>query len=528
MRTAVIRKARRGAAISKVYSWNAPVKGWVSNSNIADMPKNSAYRLDNWFPESNSIKVRDGHTEHADLEESGLIRTLMAHSAGGTDTIFAAIGTYVFDVTAGGVITTASADITGLTSADFIWTNFQVSGGNYLYIVNGVDSARHYNGTAWATPSITGATSSTFSYVFPFKGRLFFIKKNTATVHYLPVDAVAGAVSTLEVGGELTLGGTLIAGAAITHDAGNGPEDYCGFISSEGEVVVYSGTDPSSSTTWSKKGTFRIGRPIGARCLLKIGGDLAVLTQDGVVSLVRSILLDRAAAERGAFSSNISNEFNKQYALTGLIFGWQIATWPAGHMAIVNVPITDGVTYYKYVMNVLTGAWCRFKAIDSTCWLLAGDDLYFGTTDGRVMQYGTASADDSSIIDAVAIGAFSHLDSQGYIKHVKAAQMFTRTDGDFLLGVNIAADFNLVETAPASRNFSQQAGSLWDTALWDTATWSQSDAAQSVWLGVSKSGHFIAPVIVAQSGTGAQVDPAVAAIEFLSMNMLCEVGNPLG
>lgn len=594
MRTAVAKKAQRGAAVARPASWNAPVKGWISNSNIADMPKDSAYRLDNWFPESNFIRVREGHTEHAQTGTGSTVRTLMVHNAGGTRTLFAASGTRIFDATTtttlasgtntsvtSGKLVDSGADFSGdgvavgnvvknttsgtyayvsavdsgtalslsadiftatprnyeiystksvvssLTSAELIWTNFQTSGGNYLYWVNGADSARHYNGSAWATPSITGATSSTFSYTFPHKARLFFIKKDTTTVHYLPVDAVSGAVGTLDVGGELTLGGTLIAGAAVTHDSGEGLDDYCCFVSSEGEVVVYSGTDPSDGDLWIKKGTFRIGRPIGARCLLKIGGDIAVLTQDGMVSLARSILLDRAAAEKGAFSNKISEAFADQYALTGSVFGWQIVTWPTKHMAIVNVPITDGETYYQYVMNVLTGAWCRFKGINSQCWVNSGDDLFFGSTDGRVMEYGTSSADDNTPVDALGIGAFSHMGSPGFIKHTKAAQMFTRTNGSFNLGVNMAADFNLVETAPASRAFSEQSGALWDDALWDSAVWAQSDAARASWLGVSKSGYFLAPVIVAQAGIGGD-DPEVAEIEFLSMNVLYEIGTALG
>jgi hypothetical protein len=43
-------------------------------------------------------------------------------------------------------------------------------------------------------------------------------------------------------------------------------DDYAAFITSEGQVAVYSGADPASSTTWSLVGVFDIGAPIGRRC----------------------------------------------------------------------------------------------------------------------------------------------------------------------------------------------------------------------------------------------------------------------
>ncbi len=524
MRTAVKKKAPRGQGVSKPYPMNAPIKGWISNDNVAQIPPLGAFRLDNWFPETNSIKVRPGHDEFADLTgSSSAVNTVMVHNAGGVRKIFAAQGANIFNCTAGGDI--SSADLSSLTSDEWIWTNFTTTGGNYLYIVNGADSARHYDGTSWATPSITGVTSSTLCYVFPFANRLFFLEEDTATAHYLPVDAVAGAALSLEVGGELALGGTLVAGAALTHDAGDGPEDYCVFLSSEGEVIVYQGSDPSSVDTWAKTGRFRIARPIGKRCLLQIGGDLAVLTQDGVVSLSRSILLDRAAQRKGAFSDNIRKAFADQYALTGGVFGWDLISWPAGHMAIVNVPISSGTTYHQYAMNVLTGAWCRFTGINVISWALSGDQMFLGSADGRIMEFNGSGADDGAAVDAIAIGSYFDYKNSGVLKHVKGAQAFAKTDGQVTLGVNMAADFSTTESAVSSSSFGATTGSVWGTGLWGTAVWSEGEIVDSVWLGVAAAGYFIAPVIVAQvSGEST----SLVTVEFIFMNIVYETGNILG
>jgi hypothetical protein len=40
------------------------------------------------------------------------------------------------------------------------WTQFTTPGGTFLFIVNGADAPRTFDGTSWATPSITGITAS--------------------------------------------------------------------------------------------------------------------------------------------------------------------------------------------------------------------------------------------------------------------------------------------------------------------------------------------------------------------------------
>lgn len=451
------------------------------------------------------------------------VRTIMVYQAGSTPTMFACTDGKIYDVTAGGNFSTAA--VSGLSGNDFIWTNFATSGGNFLVATNGADAVRNFDGSSWSSPSITGVTSATLNYVFSYKSMLWFLRNSSSFAYALPVDSVAGTVTALNVGAELSKGGTLVAGASLTQDAGEGPDDYAVFLSSEGEVVVFAGSDPRSAETWAKVGTYQIGRPIGRRCLLRIGGDVAALTQDGVVSLTQAIQLDRAAAARAAFTSNIRKAFADQYKLTGSVFGWQAVTWPQSHMALVNVPIVDGVTYYQFVMNVLTGAWCRFLGVNAVCWALANDSLYFGTPSGRVMQFGETSRDDGKQIDAACVGAFTQMNHPGQIKHVKMTQVFTRGTGRFNLGVNMARDFTAELSADAEQEIGVGSGSsVWDQSLWDLATWSvASNLAEEAWLGVAQVGHFLAPVVLASVD---QADKITA--EFISENVLYEPGAVVG
>ena len=52
-------------------------------------------------------------------------------------------------------------------------------------------------------------------------------------------------------------------------------------------MLVYAGTDPSSIETWSLSGIFHLGKVIGDRPLVKLGGDLIAITSDGYIPLLQ-------------------------------------------------------------------------------------------------------------------------------------------------------------------------------------------------------------------------------------------------
>jgi hypothetical protein len=514
-----------GARVSTPYPRTPPTKGWVTNQNIAAMDEKAAVILDNWFPEAEDIRLRRGSFEFAALPSADPVRTIAVYESGGITAVFAGQGEYIYDVTAGGAITTPA--VTGQNSDYYIGLNFAtIAGGSVLYLVNGVDDPQYYDGSVWTSPTITGATASTFGYVFAYKYRLFFIENGTADVWFLEEDQIQGEVKRLALGGLLKLGGTIVAGASMMVDSGFGPDDYCIFISSEGEVIAYNGTNPGIAESWSLRGVFRISRPIGNRCLLQIGSDIAVLCADGVISLTRSFQLDLAASDKGSFSANIREAFSEQYALTGSLRGWQLLSWPAAHMAVVNVPTTLDVASQQYVMNVLTGAWSRYTGMSASSFGLAQNTLYYGSTDGKVVIFERGNNDRGEDINAVAIPAFSNMKMAGQIKHVKNYQSFFKGSGSYSVGMNIAVDFNTNDVAVTTQTPPLGSGSLWDSALWDVATWATPNDVFVSWLGVAGQGYYLAPVILATStddGSGADSN-----CHFLALNMLYEGGAVIG
>ena len=83
----------------------------------------------------------------------------------------------------------------------------------------------------------------------------------------LSVQSVAGTVANFPLGAVFGRGGRLVAGGTLTHDGGSGPDDYTVFVTSEGEVAVYAGSNPGNADEWAKVGCWFVGEPVGDRPL---------------------------------------------------------------------------------------------------------------------------------------------------------------------------------------------------------------------------------------------------------------------
>lgn len=491
-------KPQRGrptkTAITRSGTIPASIKGWLANESLAKMDPLGAVTLINWFPDPDGIRWRRGSQAFATTPSTTPVETVMVWQGGATTNIFACTAGAIYDATAGGTITIPA--YTGLTSNRWQWLEFATPGGQFLVAVNGFDAPRNFNGTAWSlAPAITGPSNpNALIGIWAYKQRLFFIESGTADAWYLPVTSIGGAAVKLPLGSLLLKGGTLIAGATWTHDAGQGPQDYCVFMSSEGEVLVYAGTDPSSATTWSQVAKFTIGRPIGRRCSLNVGADVVILCSDGLMPGSQAMNIDRAAASKAAFTWNIQKAFADAYANYGTNSGWQILSYAKGNMALINVPVVQGLTSEQYVMNVLTGAWCRYIGLNAASWAVRQDDLFFGDMQGRIMQAETGSADINTPISATWISAYNDLGLRGKSKSVRAARPVFISDPGVSPQVAVCVDYNTVTpTAAQSAITGNQAS--WDIAKWDQATWPVDNNTMANWVAVAGDGYQIAAAV---------------------------------
>lgn len=492
----------------------ASVGGWDTLSPIAKMPPDHAIVLDNWIPRPGYLQIRRGSSVFADTGSSSNVETLMGYNASNTSNskLFAAAGSIVYDITSGGTggrawssgfssgFGTFTQVLTGLTSARWQYVNFSNSSStHYLVIVNGSDHEKIYDGSSWANTSITGPTAGTIIHIAAHKGRLWLVPTNSTLVWYLPVGAISGSATSFELGDFMTKGGYVQAIVTWSVDTRQTVDDYLCFITSRGQVIVYEGTDPSSPSTWALVGVYDVGTPIGRRCFLKVAGDVFLLTLDGILPLSQMLSTDRTAANRVSLTAMIMDTFRQAAANYSANFGWQFIAYPKGTLAIANIPTASDGSSFQYVMNTLTGSWCRFTGISSICWEVFNDTPYFGSSGGLVYLFDTDAGDGDNPIVATVQSAFNYFGSRGRRKRYTMVRPLITTDHSVVPGVGLNVDYGTGGQV-STPTFAGIPGALWDSAVWDTSTWPAESAVTTSWQTLNGEG-FCASIIVQATTT---------------------------
>lgn len=495
-----------------------PMLGWNRRDPIGEMDPEYAYILDNWFPGERWLQTRRGSRKYA----TGLgapVDTVMSWvcCSAAPPVMFAAAGGSIFDVSAQGPV--GAAAVSSLQSDRWSHTIFSTSSNiNYLYCVNGVDSPRYFNGTSWVTPTITGSDATKFSHVNSFAKRLIFVIKNSMKIAYLDVDSIQGTASEFNFSSLTKKGGRLVATGTWTRDGGDGIDDLFVAVTSEGEAIIYQGTDPSSSNTWSLVGVFNIAPPIGERCMIKLGGELIIMTQDGFSQLSRFLATDRAIAS-AAMSDPINPVLKEAVYKHKDNFGWQPIFYPAsrdtGAMLIFNIP--HGTENVQFVSNSSTGAWCRFRGLNARCWEIHDDRPFFGDADGNVWEADYGFSDDGAAIVAEAQQAYSYFGQRIVGKKFNFVRPHLITDGPVTATMSIGVDHQSIVIADDA-TFSDPSGATWDVSEWDEEYWAGEPAPSLDWqaaggIGLSAAVRWKISSAVGQSqwtGTNWLYEPAMS------------------
>lgn len=434
--------------VSRTVSIPAPVGGWDAQNALADMPIENAVILDNFIPRPAYVEMRKGSFSQATSVGTGGIQTLMTWR-GTTDKLLAcsAAGS-IYDVTTQGV-SSPVALYAGGTVGTWQWTNFANSAGTWVVAVNGTDTPIKYDGTTVTTTAFTavGLTPTTLNLIMTHKRRLHMGEKGTLHVWFASsVDTIAGACGLLDLGPVFNKGGTLAAMGTTSWAYSLSPDDFAVYVSTQGQVALYQGTDPSNASLWSLVGVYDLGYPMGPRSLIKYGSDIAIITTDGVVPLSAAMKLDRTQDNAVALTQRIQSAFQTSTATYPAgTFGWQGMLYPKGGLAIINVPSSPAV---QYVQNVQTGAWCRFTGINTTCWGIANNNAYYGSG-SNVLQWDLGADDAGTPIVYDGCSAFTNFHSPGQ-KRFTAVRPLMNTVGWILPAVEVDVDYKItVPTATA-------------------------------------------------------------------------------
>jgi hypothetical protein len=493
-------KVRPGAQKSAATSIPAPIGGLNARDSIANMDDKDAVLMENFFPKTTSVDVRNGYTAWSTF--TGVCQSILVYAGNTATSIFSCVkngGTYsIFNSTSSGAVGAAvvgggGATVEALTTCRFDHVNFGTTGGQFLSVVNGSDAPLQYDGTTWTVSTMTGGTPANLFTVGVYSSRLWYAQKDSMNVWYQVTSAITGALTQYNLGMVFKLGGYINSIITVT-DSANTLADYIVFLSSEGELVAYTG-DPGG--TFTRVAQFRLGRPVikGNRCWAKWGSDALVLCADGVFPIRQAIQAD-SRNEGLAVSDKIRNLINGDIQTYGGLYGWDITLHPTGAKLVVNTPTAEDTTSYQYVMNTQTGAWTKFLGWTAFCFETARDTLWMGGS-GTLVKADLGTYDGATSITTDVRQAYNYYGNRGYAKHMKLLRPVIASDGGFQIGVHIDIDYE-VRDAVTMQTISGGAGDPW-AGIWDV-TWSGAAASQTRWYGVKGIGHAIATRIKTVTG----------------------------
>lgn len=362
-----------------------PLSGMDAQMSSFEMSPQFAEEMLNAIPIGGEIHVREGFETKWTVGASQ-DPTIMSYNFLGTKSILTASAN-AFRGLSGNVLDTyAGAD-------RWSWDTLS----NHLIAVNGTE-VRNFDGTVFSTPAWTGDVPPTpWVGVCTHNERAYFWRAGSLDFWYGDgVGAIAGPATEFPLSNLGNISGEITTMASWTVDAGHGMNDVLVIITTEGDVVLYEGLDPSDPNDWRLTGRYKMPHPINSdRITQRFGTDLLILSTEGVVSL-SAIMRSAEASAAQTFSARIDPE------LLGFTqfppdIGWDLALDPAGKMILVNVPSGDDFIQYGYSLK--NKAWFTMGGIDAACWVSHSGRLWFVRQDGAVCQFGDVHTDDGAYIE---------------------------------------------------------------------------------------------------------------------------------
>ena len=455
-------RAVNRAVKSRDFTLPAPIMGLNKRDALSAMNPLFAIEMDNYIPLDSQVELRPGYSLHTSLgDEKLFVKSLFSYRNPGFDKLFAVYNGKLWDVTGENKI-----DMNIALTEDYVQT---VQYKNYIYIMNGQDKPQAYyvdnNNDAhigdWGFAG-TGLTDTRIIAGAVSKEFLWFIEKGTMKAWYSATAGnIQGTLNVFDLSLVSKWGGELVAIANWTVDGGQGIDDLTAFITSEGEVLVYSGYNPNNADDWSLAGSYKISKPLGYKCLLPYQGDVIIICEDGYFPMSKSLATLNTGNSTVAFSDNIRGLVIERTSKNKNKQGWQGLFYTKKGYGIFNVPVSE--QFEQHVINVATGAWCRFTNIRSYCWCTFQDNIYFGAED-CVYQFDDGYSDNGIEIEGIVEQAYSKLGTPN-IKKIQLLNPRTAASTPYTLGIYTNADY-FKRGVKYYSNIGHVSGSEWDQVYW--------------------------------------------------------------
>jgi hypothetical protein len=524
-----------------------PTQGLNTTGAVADMPPADAIEMDNFIAQDLGLQMRLGWFEYATNIGGGTtmtVRTIMAYN--GTPStgvanpltssqLFAAIDTGIYYIEGGGNLSAASPVIalSGTTNAGTMsWAQFTAAGGaQYLIACSETDGAFLYDGVTWikflSTGSgpghVTGVNPATFAQVCVWKRRLMFTVRASSQCWFLPVGVVGGAAQLFDFGPQLINGGALVGLTNWTQDDGAGIDDRLVILGSSGDLVIYTGTDPASATDFQNVGVWYIGQPpVGRRSMTTSGGNVYILTQFGVIpvnQIVQGGLDNILTSDTGLLVQlrKIQSQLNTDFQTLLNTDGWELLALPGLALLQITRPSASLGENIQYVFQQHQTAWSRLIDVPGKTFARRLNEVYAGTSDGRVLRVFSGSVDGLKLdgtgatqINARVTPAFNYLGTPTVQKQALMIRLnfIAQAVPSWSMLMNVDFSVTTLTSTPVAGG---EIGSLWDASYWDIDRWAGGAAAYGEWRSVEGIGFALSPSIFVSSNA----QTTLASIEYM-------------
>lgn len=508
----------------------APTRGLIETENLSFMQPGGAMVVNNWFPTIRGLKLRGGCTRwcdlHPGLADNDPLRvpviSAFEYVDGLNHRMFAGQQTKLFDVTNPTAVLVKS----GQTSGNYSAAQLSNAAGRWLIAVNDAgNEPLRYDGTTWTTMAAGDMTGpggiprAKLVYVWKYRNRLFFIEQSSMNAWYLGIDAVGGALNIIPLSGAATKGGNLLFGATWSIDAGDGIDDKCVFCTDQGELLIFTGSNPGDAANWRQEGRYQVAPPMGMNAHINLGGDLLIATVEGIVPVSKAITKSATELQLAALSYNINRSWREQ-VLEKREFHWSMEKWDEQGGLFVATPGSKTNKWHAFAANSVTLAWCRIWGWDVWCWMRLRGDMFFGTGNGIVMQADRTGYDDGRSYLASMVGGWSIFQQQAQtsVWHQARASFSSAAGQPFQPQLSACTDFLIKLPPPPVAGPDPGVADVWDQGLWDQALWDQPSLSvppirNTLWVSIGKTGYTHAPVVQVTVAQQAKPDVELISID---------------
>jgi hypothetical protein len=474
---------------------SAPLKGLSLSSKLIQGDPLTAIVLDNFVIEENQIRCRAGTVlRHADLAAKP-IETMVPYYGFPSKMAAATNGTLI--------LLDGTLVHSGFTANDWSWTSFSnLSSIDYTVMVNGHDGVWSWDGTTMVKETVTAPATETwitpdqFNIVMAYQNRLWFADTSNLAVYYLPIQTKAGAVALLPLNAVFKRGGTIRAMYTWTTEGGENLNDQLAIFSSNGELALYGGVDPTNPADFGLQGVFRFDAPMSKHSVVNYGGELYVLISTGLVPM--STLMRAESEQLGQADRNVYSDFYGTALRHRDSPGWQVIHNPSSGRLICNTPQGGINTYRQEVRFMPSAIWATWSALPSRCWGWMDARMFFGSDDGKIYEiHPSFLNDDGQPIKVDVMMTWSNYGTPAS-KHFKMVLPYTQSDGTPQPFVDLKVDYDMTEPSNQPDVTLSSEGAPWVTSSWDTADWAGALVSHNNWTGVGVLGRVGAPRFTAR------------------------------